>query len=452
MKKTTLILSAMLMLMAIGCKKSETFTLRGQIQNADSAVITMHDWKTSQTDTIRLVNGDFDTNFVVTTPGFRWINFGGHDKMFFLAPGYNISLKADLKNFYRTVILEGKGATENNILDSVKNHLQWFDYRTLQTKTPAGQIAAYDSATTSQMAVLSNLCEGKTVDPLFISFMETKITFWGAEAKVLTCLNNDSTDRAFLTSLNTEAPEWMEIDEYRHFLSLNKHLEARKIAKNDSIKPSDEFSKNNRAMMKFLESLSNQNIKEYLTFDYLRTHLGYYGAENLTAMVEFFNSFNTNSSYQTIIHDLNEKQKLLAKGQPAPVFSFRDADSNLVSLSDFKGKIVFLDFWATWCGGCIKEMPKLSELQKSFKDKEIAFVSVSLDGNKADWKNFLEKNKNDLINLYADNPNDPAIENYQIHGLPTFILIDREGRILGYNKYSPSDESLKPLLDSLLSI
>jgi thiol-disulfide isomerase/thioredoxin len=116
--------------------------------------------------------------------------------------------------------------------------------------------------------------------------------------------------------------------------------------------------------------------------------------------------------------------------QPAPEISFVDLTGNTVSLSEFTGKIVLVNLWATWCEPCLREMPSLERLQLRLGDK-ITVVAVSEDrgGSKA-VEPFIDKLGLKSIKTYLD-PKSTAERAFKVRGLPTSFLIDRQGKILG---------------------
>jgi thiol-disulfide isomerase/thioredoxin len=116
--------------------------------------------------------------------------------------------------------------------------------------------------------------------------------------------------------------------------------------------------------------------------------------------------------------------------QPAPEISFVDLTGNTVSLSEFTGKIVLVNLWATWCEPCLREMPSLERLQLRLGDK-ITVVAVSEDrgGSKA-VEPFIDKLGLKSIKTYLD-PKSTAERAFKVQGLPTSFLIDRQGKILG---------------------
>ncbi len=112
----------------------------------------------------------------------------------------------------------------------------------------------------------------------------------------------------------------------------------------------------------------------------------------------------------------------------APDFALKDANGNTVRLSDYKGKVVLLDFWATWCGPCKVEIPWFIQFEQQYKDKGFAVLGVSMDED--GWnavKPFIEEHK---MNYRVALGNDQVSELYGgLDSLPTTLLVDRSGRI-----------------------
>ncbi len=142
----------------------------------------------------------------------------------------------------------------------------------------------------------------------------------------------------------------------------------------------------------------------------------------------------------------------LKKGSPSPKFNYPDVNGNNVSLDDLKGKYVYVDVWATWCGPCKREIPFLKELNKEYKDKDIAIVSLSIDKmeNKEKWLKMVNDENLEGIQIMADKDwNSNFVTAYNIKGIPRFILIDKKGNIVDANAPRPSDPNLKELFNSL---
>lgn len=143
--------------------------------------------------------------------------------------------------------------------------------------------------------------------------------------------------------------------------------------------------------------------------------------------------------------ELRAKYYPVRAGELAPDFEMEDENGKLVKLSDFKGKAVFIDVWATWCGGCIAGLPAFMALSDQYKDrKDIVFLTISDDGIKAKarWLNFLKEKKytGRMPHLIINDEKDQFKENYCITGIPRYILIDKEGKIVNAWHLGAKDE------------
>jgi thiol-disulfide isomerase/thioredoxin len=140
-----------------------------------------------------------------------------------------------------------------------------------------------------------------------------------------------------------------------------------------------------------------------------------------------------------------------AKGKPSPKFTnFENYKGGTTSLDDLKGKYVYIDVWATWCGPCKQQIPFLKKVEDQYHGKNIEFVSISTDRkNKYEaWKKMIVDRKMGGIQLYAGS-NNTFSRDYQINSIPRFILVDPEGNIVDADAPRPSDPRLIALFDSL---
>lgn len=132
---------------------------------------------------------------------------------------------------------------------------------------------------------------------------------------------------------------------------------------------------------------------------------------------------------------------------PAGVI-LEDAEGNKVDFSSFKGKYVYIDMWASWCGPCVREIPHLKKLEAELQNKDVIFVSISIDRDKEAWKK-----KMAALNLHGHQLLDAEGrlgEMLNIQGIPHFLIYDKEGRLHTYKAMRPSSgEKLKEQLENL---
>ena len=174
--------------------------------------------------------------------------------------------------------------------------------------------------------------------------------------------------------------------------------------------------------------------------------------KNLAPMMKF---------YKEYIGESISLKTDLAKGTPSPTFeNYENYKGGTTSLSDLKGKYVYVDVWATWCGPCKAEIPSLKALEEEYHDKNIQFVSISIDDDRThgnsrekaleDWKAMVADKELGGIQIMApEGWKSKFVEDYRIKGIPRFILIDPNGNVVTPDAPRPSDAKLKELFTSL---
>lgn len=116
-------------------------------------------------------------------------------------------------------------------------------------------------------------------------------------------------------------------------------------------------------------------------------------------------------------------------GSPAPAVSFQDASGKTVTLKDFRGKAVLMNFWATWCGPCRQEMPSLDKLYQKFSGRDFVVLGVSVDED--GWSSINEFLKVIPVSFPIVLDQGEGIDKYEVYRIPETYLIDAEGKIAG---------------------
>ena len=134
-------------------------------------------------------------------------------------------------------------------------------------------------------------------------------------------------------------------------------------------------------------------------------------------------------------HELKAQYYPVRVGEVASDFEMEDEFGKMVKLSDFRGKMVFIDVWATWCGGCVEGLPYFMALRDQYKDqKDLVLLTISDDGieAKSRWLKFLKEKKysGKIPHLIINKEKDNFTKDYCITGIPRYILIDKEGKIV----------------------
>lgn len=181
-------------------------------------------------------------------------------------------------------------------------------------------------------------------------------------------------------------------------------------------------------------------LNKYIsTFNYADNYAE--GLQELTSLTE---RFQLDTKY---LGEFKVRKSSIA-GTPFPAdVVLTDLQGKKVDFAKYRGKYVFIDLWASWCIPCIKEIPHLKQLEKDLQNKDVVFLSISIDTNVAAWKKKVAALglEGELLN----NQDNKLCESLNVSGIPFFLIYDKEGKLYKYNAYRPSDMRLKPLLEGL---
>lgn len=199
------------------------------------------------------------------------------------------------------------------------------------------------------------------------------------------------------------------------------------------------------SMDKYLAELPNDRLKgEYiLSSSRLKSYDAY--LEMMAKYEKYFVTPSQKARAEAIGVALYDS----APGKDAADFTYPDVNGKSVSLSDFKGKVVLVDVWATWCAPCRKEIPALKKLEEEMHGKDVVFMGVSVDEDKdkQKWLDFVKKEELKGVQIHASGWSKIA-KDYKITGIPRFMVFDKAGKIVSVDAPRPSDPKLKELLEA----
>ena len=207
-----------------------------------------------------------------------------------------------------------------------------------------------------------------------------------------------------------------------------------------------------RGSIEFIKTgIQNKEVKGDLYFNSFMMLLR--EEDDITGLYKEFMALGNSEKNKSEFKRIYEETLPMAKGQPSPKFeNYENYAGGTTSLDDFKGKFVYIDLWATWCGPCKDEIPSLKALEKEYHGKNIQFVSISCDKQK--MKPFWKKMVKDLgltgVQLIADKDfKSSFVKAYNAMSIPRFILIDPQGKIIKNNAPRPSEtKKIKALFNA----
>jgi len=229
-------------------------------------------------------------------------------------------------------------------------------------------------------------------------------------------------------------------DNYREFILAMMHLRCRKenTTGKSYYTTLYNYSKN------YLEG----RTKYFIMAKVLATALSKEAPKIIMPIYEDFIKENPYYELDKVVLDPFQKASQFTAGMPAPAFRLQDVDGNWVSLSQFKGKVIYLDFWASWCRPCIEKIESLQSFEPKFANKDVVFLHVSLDRSKDKWMQTIQEKNLKGTHLFFDPMSSQITTDYDILSVPKFFLITKAGNFA----YTPSAFDSKELELTLLKL
>jgi thiol-disulfide isomerase/thioredoxin len=206
-----------------------------------------------------------------------------------------------------------------------------------------------------------------------------------------------------------------------------------------------------------LNEIQNPFIRDYICYQNAGVYLKVTTDSVLAGKIyQDFNAAVTNAYYrEEIQQEYDNYRRLHTANMPAPDFTYTTIEGKQLTLGSLRGKFVYIDLWATWCGPCKREIPFLLKLEDQYKGKKIAFISLSVDkqADAGKWRNYVIGNELTGYQVMADSDfKSGFIKKMNVASIPRFILIDPAGKVVDGDAKRPSDPALKKQVDQLLGI
>lgn len=363
----------------------------------------------------------------------------------------DITIKGSKKDLLNTIEFEGKGSIPNNLRINVSRIYRKFD------KVDGKLFFQLDSAEfehriSSVNREISNyINEYSLKNKLPEDLQELLLTESMLMSKAITLnyhlVNNQIQKSETIkipwdtTLLKAGSPEYYAtLSFYQDLEIVNPLWEASGAGLSDSVK----YQFPQLVYNSIQSSEIAAKIKEFLIARYLFSyHLSSFDITPVSESIFYqWKELYPNSEYLKALENTYNQNQRLALGTIAPEIKGVTAEGDSLYLSSLKGKIIYIDVWATWCKPCIEQFPAAKQLQHEFiRNEKVAFLNVSVDKDFGKWQKFLSKNQFGGININSSDGK--ILEDYMLSGVPQYIIIDQNGKIIKTNAPKPSSGKVK---------
>lgn len=410
-------------------------------------------------------NGEYSGYISVPSDSYYRMYFGNEYELLYLSPDdKDLEINFDGRSITSTLQFRGKAAAVNYYLR---------DKKLLKKRLTPSNEDFYGKTYDSFMAInldIRNQLEEKlnklviahsNINPRFVKLERTEIKYaWAYEYLKFpdfSMFYSDDPRHAMEANMDKTYMESLSFNHSNNLYSLYYRNYLYELLRKRFTKKHRKDAKNEVDHLLFKFNMADRLSQEQLTREYLKTRTVYDMLKNnkigqKSLLVELHKGEVTDPTFLASIRALHKESKTLERGQPAPEIEGMDAFYQPVKLSDFRGKYVYLDIWATWCVPCLKELPVLEQLREQYKNKNIVFIGISIDKYETMWRKMLEDKQMQGIQFYAiGGHKSPMLVDYQISTIPRYMLIDPNGNIISVDAPRPSHEEVHQILGQLLN-
>ncbi|UGU15477.1 TlpA family protein disulfide reductase [Sinomicrobium kalidii] len=448
-----------------GCEneqKTEGMILSGSISGNDVPGVIKIRANDYEKDVALGAHGNFIDTLKIERSGYYSLVIGKNNTIVYLKKDGDLYLKADTDRdkFHKNLVYTGTFETANNYLARKRELQDKWNY-SQPDKLFVLEEKAFKKVIDVQKETLDSLAEASALPEDFAA-LEKKGNYYEYAFHILRYpsfhhyfAKKDTLDldEDFDTGIRDidfrNEKDFINIPAYKKlvFYKFGEEMNE-KYSKN---KAQGMESNGHPEFMETIRTYPRGDIKDALLLR--NTYYLSPVSDNLEETYRYFMAELQGEKAREKVREKYEKVRKLAKGEPSPGFNYENFKGGTTSLEDLRGKYVYIDIWATWCGPCKAEIPYLKAAEKEYHDKNIVFVSISIDKeeDREKWKSMIEEEQLGGIQLITDKDwKSRFIMDYGIEGIPRFVLIDPRGNIVSADAPRPSSPEMKALLDTIL--
>ncbi|TAF95921.1 MAG: TlpA family protein disulfide reductase [Cytophagia bacterium] len=407
------------------------------------------------------------SSFPLKSPQFAFLRFGDELHTLYIRPGEQLSIHLDLTQKQTTLAFTGQGAEANSYLAETYLIQRQFEKVFFSLPLPAA-FQRLDSLDKALLLFDQTYAQRSRITPNVLTLLrkQGQIRILSLKLNILLSRYGGGQDTTVVTPMVQIIkqvpfdPTLLAARSLDYFNSLYSYLKVRMMLDLSANFTKEEITANRPRLPLITDELIKKwpltpTFTQYIRANNLIQWIGQQGITPATTdILTAYRKEYPQSVYLVELQKSYDKWLVLKVGQKAPDFTGTTLDGERISLSNLKGKVVYVDVWATWCQPCLSEFPSAKQLQQAFlPTDQVVFLYVSIDSNQADWKKLVRTDKVPSgyhINIFDQKQDDQFHKSYVISGVPRYILIDKQGNIVNPDAPKPSSKDIEKAIRVLL--
>lgn len=458
--KKIILFAFLLSFFLISCQKNKKVTITTDIDDPRITQIELSN-KIDMKKEIVKVSNSVATEIQVEKSGIYQIGEGRGKQYIYLSPGSSITINKGKRNPEFTVT--GDLANEDALLKAFNKEMSIAGAKYGLDKLVSNSQEDFLLALEERYQKVNELLaskKGGEVDEDLIALLEKRVVVDQIQNKISYPIYYKYLNKreASLSSDYYDFVEGFDFDDEKLFAFEDVQNTAISLLSQDIDYSDDgDMGKFYREQFRLVnEKVGNAKIAELLKFNVINYKIaGTGGTSGMEKEIQGFIETAKDPDRKSAMENAVAKWAHLKVGSKAPDFSATTRDGKEVKLSDLKGKNVYIDVWATWCGPCIKEIPSLQKMEAKYHDENVEFVSVSIDkeSDREKWMKFVEQRELGGTQIMTKNAwRSEIAQQYNIDGIPRFIMVDANGALVSADAPRPSNTgAFDNMLSSLLN-
>lgn len=462
---STFLTVILLLFFALGCKQKHEFVLlEGKIENISRSVLTIEGF--GYRKNIQLgVDGQFSDTMHIPEDGIYEIGTIEEYLLrrfpfpIFLSKGTSLELIFDFKNYQDTKVVEssfsGETFRENTYLVDKANFVHehfskriYSDAKIYQLKE-SDFIKEIDRLYSYLVDLLTSSMSSRAFQDIEKKALEYDVVKYLTEYEYFHGMY--SGDNEFEVSATFPHLSFPLYDEWSYKHAASYRFLLRNMLEDSVAHLAASGRSRSLCYLDVLKGIPSKYIKNSALMEFSLKALK--PEEDLSTVFDFYMEHSTKEVDKNVYEDIYSRLKMITPGNVSPTFKYENITGGTTSLADLRGKYVYIDIWATWCGPCLIQIPYLMKVKEKFKSDNIVFVGISIDQDKdyEKWRKMVLDYDMGGIQLIADKDRDSDfVQKYSVMTLPRFILLDPAGRIILNDAPRPSASELEDVLLPLL--